>query len=496
MKDEIEEVPVLVVGAGPAGLTAAITLARSGIQTLVVERRPRPSELPRATGISTATMELLRSWGLEPRVRAGAIDVEWQLWACETLASARRGLAVDAGLPTREQSALVSPTAPACAPQDHLEPVLEDHLGSFAEARVDRGVEVTDVEVRTDGFAVGLEEMGTGRRRWVRSRYLIAADGIRSTVRRALGVPTRGGEHLGERLAVLFRAPLWDLVGELRYGLYPITGGDVPCFFLPVGNPDRWVYGAEWDPDRDGVAGLTPERVTDSIRLAAGDPDLTPRIERIGTASYAVELADRFRADDAFLIGDAAHRVTPRGGTGMNSAIRDGYDLGWKLAWVLRGWADERLLDTYEAERRPVAEHNAARSADPNMSGRGVAGELRADLGGRIAHSWLPGDEGRVSTLDLLGDGLTLFTGPHGGPWHAAAGSAPGAVSVTVRPLDELTARALGVRGAGALLARPDGLPVALWADGAVAPQELRRAVASATGGIHPHLAPRLKQAS
>ena len=105
----------------------------------------------------------------------------------------------------------------------------------------------------------------------------------------------------------------------------------------------------------------------------------------------------------------------------MNTAIRDGHDLGWKLAWVLRGWAGEALLDTYEAERRPVAEHNAARSADPNGSVRTVAEELRADLGGRIAHAWLPGETGTASTLDLLGDGLTLFTGPDAGPWHRPA---------------------------------------------------------------------------
>ena len=105
-----------------------------------------------------------------------------------------------------------------------------------------------------------------------------------------------------------------------------------------------------------------------------------------------------------FLIGDAAHRVTPRGGTGLNTAIRDGFDLGWKLAWVLRGWAHERLLDTYERERRPVAEFNAARSADPTASLR-AADELRADLGGRIPHLWLPARRRRVSTLDLLGTG-------------------------------------------------------------------------------------------
>ena len=88
-------------------------------------------------------------------------------------------------------------------------------------------------------------------------------------------------------------------------------------------------------------------------------------------------------------MGDAAHRVTPRGGTGMNTSIRDGYDLGWKLAWVLRGWAGPELLHSYELERRPVAEHNVLRSAQPDGSVRDAADELHVDLGPRIPHVWI-----------------------------------------------------------------------------------------------------------
>ena len=147
----------------------------------------------------------------------------------------------------------------------------------------------------------------------------------------------------------------------------------------------------------------------------------------------------------------------------MNTAIHDGFDLGWKLAWVLRGWTGEQLLASYEDERRPVAEHNAARSADPSGSIRGTASELRADLGGRIAHLWVDGEEGRTSTLDLLGEGLTLFTGPDPEGWATAAASLGEGAPVDLRPLDELSARALGIPGGGALMARPDGLPVSLW---------------------------------
>src|SRR4249920_2082567 len=115
------EGPVLVVGAGPAGLTAAVTLARHGVRCLLIEQRAGLSGLPRAASVSTRTMELLRSWGLEQDVRAGGVEVEWRQWTGRTLSDA--GEAHPTSFPTREQSIVVSPTGPACVPQDYLEPV-------------------------------------------------------------------------------------------------------------------------------------------------------------------------------------------------------------------------------------------------------------------------------------------------------------------------------------------------------------------------------------
>src|SRR5262249_41867726 len=150
---------------------------------------------PRATTISTRTMELLRSWGLEERVRAGGVEVEWLLWRCETLARAAEGAGVEVGLPTRAQAALISPTAPAGVPQDHLESVLLTYLRLLRPARVELGTELVGFQTGPDGVRATLRA-STGERRDVRARYLVAADGAHSTVRAALGIRMRGADDL------------------------------------------------------------------------------------------------------------------------------------------------------------------------------------------------------------------------------------------------------------------------------------------------------------
>jgi putative polyketide hydroxylase len=450
---------VLVVGAGPAGLAAALELTRHEIPVLLVERRTRMSSHPRATVLSLRSMEIARSWGLEAEVRSRSVDVDWRLLETETLADAAAGTAHVVGYPSPEESRMISPTAPACVAQDDVEALLLERLRAAPRARVELGTELAGIGARPDGARAELRDVRTGARRTVHARYVVAADGARSTLRQALGIPMLGPDDVMVGATTLFRAPLWDVVGEHRHLLYSVASAETLMTFLPAGRSDRWLFSAR---DEHG----SPEdqrRVVELIRLGAGVPDLPVRIEQTRRFSAAAQLAERWRSGCVLLAGDAAHRVTPRGGTGLNLALHDGYDLGWRLGWVLRGWAAPTLLDAYEAERRPVAEYTAARSADPNGSIRSADREVRADVGARIAHAWAGEDR---STLDLLEPGLTLFAARGEPGWQAAA-ALPTRAPVAVRLLDPIAARAVGAPGGSALLARSDGAPVGVLPAGA-----------------------------
>ena len=144
------------------------------------------------------------------------------------------------------------------------------------------------------------------------ARYVIAADGARSTVRGALGIGMIGDEHLAERIVVQFRAPLWELVGEHRYVIYAVTDRPAGGSLLPAGRGDRWLYGVGWDPAREQLSDYADDRLRAMIARATGDPSLSPRIERANAFSFAAQVAEHFRHDDVFLVGDAAHRISPR----------------------------------------------------------------------------------------------------------------------------------------------------------------------------------------
>ena len=226
-------------------------------------------------------MELIRAWRLEDEgVRAGGVEVEWLLWQCETLASFSDGAAVFVGLPTREQSALVSPTSPACVPQDHLEPVLLSHLRSLGSTRIAQGTQLVGLASLPDGVRATLRHARSGETRVVHARYLVAADGAYSLIRRALGIDMCGPERIFEGITTQFRAPLWDVLRDCRYGIYGVNRPDASRIFLPAGPEDRWRYGFIRDHDGPHLAEYSEDRLAAEIRAGAGVADLPLELER------------------------------------------------------------------------------------------------------------------------------------------------------------------------------------------------------------------------
>jgi len=446
--------PVVVAGAGPAGLVAAITLARAGIRILVLNRRSSVFSHPRATVISLRSMELFRSWGLQDEILAGGDDVEWRMLVTSTLSESAAGELIEVGYPGRSESARLSPTRPAAVPQDHLETVLINYLLRLRAARVDLGVEVEDLWPTASGLQLSLRAGKSGTARAVQAQYVIGADGARSVVRQRLGIGAASTEDLLQSFSAVIRAPLWEVVGRHRYGIY-VTEQPASGTFLPAGQGDRWVYAFSWDPRTESGLELAQDQLIPRIQQAAGVQELPVSVLDRRTFTFSAAIAERFRSGDAFLIGDAAHRATPRGGTGMNTAIADGFNLGWKLSWVLKGWAPHSLLDTYETERRPIAEHNLARSLDPMGSRRSVRDELSFDLGARLPHVWIDTVTGRISSLDLLGPGLTQLSVDES---SARLDDQLALPPVTRHHLDQETAAALGADRPGGIVLRPDGV--------------------------------------
>ena len=457
-------VDVLVVGAGPCGLVAGATLARYGVAVHVVEQRPGGSSLSRALVVSTRGMELMRRFGLEDEVRAGAgtsIPPRWSrppwhratAWSCRSV------------YPSHEEAARVSPTGPVWAPQSHHEPILLAHLQAAPSATVQFGIQVLALDDIGDRVRVAGLDVASGEEWQIEARRVVAADGAHSVVRREMAVAMEGPDDLEAYERVEFAASLDATVGERRHALYVLKHPDVAGTVLARrGREDRWSLSRERPLDRPGFDALSRADLLAMIRTATGVPDLDVTVERLSTFTFAAQIAERYRSGRSFLIGDAAHRMTPRGGTGMNTGIEDAFDLGWKLAWVVRRWAPPALLDTYEHERRPIALHNVGRAASSGGATRTTDEALPWDLDGRLPHCWLDGADGRISTLDLVGDGLTMFTASDDARWLRQAEQAGFAAPVEVAVVPPEVADALGLEPTGAVLVRPDGHEVCRWA--------------------------------
>ncbi len=338
-----DEVDVLVVGGGAAGLTTGLVLGELGIPTLVIERRPDASSHPRATALTRATMNLIRDWGIEPQVRQAGFAALPMM----SLRPVLVGPELDR-LPLPEQVL-------ACA-QDRLEPILCARARSFG-TRVVYGWEVTQVQVGEDGVQVTVREPSTGATSVVRARFLVGADGASSRVRHAVGIRLTRSHSYGDWISMLFQSPLREYSGDPPYMVYGIANTDPVGVLVPTDATDRWIRGIPWHPeagerleDYDGAS------CTALIRSAVGIPTLPVSLLAVQAFGMAAALADRYRVDRVLLVGDSAHIFPPASGMGLNTAIQDAVVGARCLAQALQNSDAGEVLNAYEAERRPVAE--------------------------------------------------------------------------------------------------------------------------------------------
>ncbi|MEW1836484.1 FAD-dependent monooxygenase [Nonomuraea angiospora] len=331
---------VLIVGAGPVGLMLACELGLAGVRPIVLDKRPEPSELPRANGLGGQIVDLLDHRGLLERFSAGS-----------PFAGRPPGFPFGS-VPLRFAGLAGLPLRLLMIQQPRLEQLLAERARELG-AEIRRGCEVLALTWDEDGVTLELAE---GRPR-MRARYVVGCDGGRSGVRRQAGIGFPGttddevlrlghfatGADTGvfEALETDGLAPGWNRTPNGRLLLTSLQHGVLIAGVREKGAP--------------GDGPVTAEDFRAAVRRVLGrDLPLGEPIWLSGTVAQA-RLAERYRAGRVFLAGDAAH-LFPAGGSALNVGMTDAANLGWKLAAVLRGRACEGLLDTYESERRPVAE--------------------------------------------------------------------------------------------------------------------------------------------
>jgi 2,4-dichlorophenol 6-monooxygenase len=359
-----EEAPVLVVGAGPSGAMIALLLERQGIGTHVVERRDGAQRAPAAHVVNARTLEICRAAGLDMQALDAAArrpaEAGFVYWVT------RLGGRVLGRLPFERQGddqLALTPTPLRNLSQNRFEPILLDALARVG-GRTPAWRQQWESAVQ-DGDRVHslVRDLESGATRTITSRYLVAADGAGSRVRKSLGIEVVGPERIQSFVMVHFRAALRGLPeippGVLFFVCDPRSGGGA----FVVHDLDREaVYMHPFDPERESEAEYDEARCAGLVREALEDPGLDFELATVSSWHMTSQVAERYRDGRIFLVGDAAHRFPPTGGLGLNSGVQDAHNLAWKLAAVEHGWAPAALLDSYESERRPVAKSNADQS--------------------------------------------------------------------------------------------------------------------------------------
>lgn len=351
----MKKIPVLIVGGGPVGLSMALSLARQNIRSVTIEQHPGRTAHPRARGVSMRTMELFKQWGnindlLKYEFPREAIRFIWS----ESLQGREvtRVEIKDVGNYTH------GPIGASFVTQDCVEGYLLDTLRQHSQAQIQFSKQMISFEENDAGVIVRLLDRNSNQEEWIQAQYVIAADGAHSTIRKQLGIEMQGPDSLGRSCSLYceFDIAQWT-AHRPSIGFFLTDPKLMGRMLFTAYGKNRWIVGLTFTAE-NVKEDFTDEYCLNEIRRFLNLPNLEINIINKSFWTMAAQVANQYRCGRIMLVGDAAHRLPPTGGLGMNTGIADAHNLAWKLAFVLNNSVSESLLDTYYEERAPVAKRN------------------------------------------------------------------------------------------------------------------------------------------
>ncbi len=366
---------VLIVGGGPVGLALAIELGLRDIRAIVVERRDRAGAQPRAKTTNVRSMEHMRRWGIAQALRDAAPlppDYPMDVVFATSLFGQTLTVIEDAfsGAKVRDER---FPEPSQWVPQYVVEDVMRQKLRSLPTITGMFGAELKSLVQSDDAVTATVGDLATGTETSITARYLIGADGARSAVRGLINARMEGEHAFAHNYNLVMRVPAFVETPPARRAImYWLVNSRSPGVLGPLDGEGLWAYGVQLPP---GVTELADDELRRRVNEIVGRPVDIEIVTRDLWAAHRL-IADRYRDRRVILAGDACHLHPPFGGYGMNLGIADGVDLGWKLGAVLRGWGGDDLLDSYDAERRPVHQRTIAEAV---ANYRVLSGDLIKD---------------------------------------------------------------------------------------------------------------------
>jgi 2,4-dichlorophenol 6-monooxygenase len=356
---------VLIIGGGPAGMLSAIYLDLLGISSIVLERQFDLSQHPKAHELSARSIEILGQLGFtinelkkEAADHRDASRILFGHTINEPIGEIdlRKG-----GNDEKYKAHLASPLPYLNLSQTALENIMRQKLKTCKKSKLLIGHQWESMKEQSSGVMSTVLDRQVNKQLSIYSKYVICADGAGSRSRKALGIEMLGEEKIDDFISVYFELNLRNYLKKTAK-LFWIMNPAAPGTFIAHHIEKRWVYHFPIFTPYEKKEQFTKEVLKQRILTALGNKDIPVEIKSISFWRMTSQIATTFRKGRAFLVGDAAHRFPPTGGLGMNSGIGDVQNLCWKLAWVLENKAEERLLDTYEMERKPVIETNSKES--------------------------------------------------------------------------------------------------------------------------------------